>query len=77
MVERKHLQQVLLSDVKQDGAMAASLGNGSVEACAIDGNLERRYLAFSGCSIALPRNQVSSVLAGIDPCLNDDEVLYQ
>lgn len=82
MIERQDRQQVLLSDVKQDMAMAASLGIGSVETCAIDSNLERRYLASSeNVQPPYPRipsqcDQVSSVLAGIDPCLND-EVLYK
>ena len=82
MIEKKDRQQVLLSDVKQDIVMAVSLGIGSVEACAIDSNLERRYLASSEVVrplypvIPTQCDQVSSVLAGINPCLND-KVLYQ
>ena len=47
LVERKHRQQVLLLEVAQDGAMTASMGIGSVEASAIDGNLERRDFSSS------------------------------
>ena len=82
MVEKSRRLQVLLSDVEQDSVMASSLGISSVEACAIDGNLERSFVASSEVvqplypEIPKPLDQVSSVLAGVDPCLND-EVLYQ
>jgi len=62
--------------------MAASLSIGDVEACVIDGNLERRHVESSETVRPLypeiPRgcDEISSVFAGIDPCLND-EVLYQ
>ena len=47
---------------KLDGAMAASLGIGIVEASAIDGYIERRYLVSSFCLAALPRNYVSLLM---------------
>ena len=47
MVEKEHRLQVRLSDVEQDSVMASSLGISSVEASAIDGNLERRDFASS------------------------------
>ena len=82
MVEKKHRLQVLLSDVEQDSVMASSLGISSVEASAIDGNLERRIVASSKTVQPLyqerhiPLDQISSVIAGVDPGLNDG-VLYQ
>jgi hypothetical protein len=62
--------------------MAASLSIGKLEACAIDAHLERSHIESLETVRPLypevPRgcDEISSVLAGIDPCLND-EVLYQ
>ena len=82
MVQKKHRRQVLLSAVKADDAMAASLSIGQAEASVIDANLERSYENSSEATQppypVIPRecDEISSVLAGVDPCLND-EVLYQ
>ena len=82
MKEKKKRRQVLLSAVQGNDAMVASLSIGKLEACAIDAHLERSHIESletvrplypeipKGC------DEVSSVFAGIDPCLND-EVLYQ
>jgi hypothetical protein len=82
MEKKKPQRQVLLSSVKEDVAMAASLSIGDVEACVIDANLEKRHdESFQDVRPLYPEiprgcDEVSSVFAGIDPCLND-EVLYQ
>jgi hypothetical protein len=82
MIERKYRRQVLLSDVTLDVVLEASLCVSSAEASVIDGNLQRSHDESSEAVMplypAIPRecDEVASVLAGIDPCLNDD-VLYQ
>ena len=82
MVQKKHRRQVLLSAVKADDVMAASLSIGQAEVSVIDTNLERSYENSSEVTQppypVIPRgcDEISSVLAGVDPCLND-EVLYQ
>ena len=82
LVEEKDRHQILLSEVTQDDAMAASTGVGRVEASAINACLERRESATSECvtqsypEIPKACDQVASVLAEIDPNLND-RVLYQ
>lgn len=81
MIERKHQRQVLLSDVKQDDAMAASLEVSSTEASVVDVNLER---SDESSEVVRPLfrdipkqcDQVSSILAEVDLCLND-KGLYQ
>ena len=85
MVEKKHRrQQVLLSDITANASMEELLIIGSVEASAIDANIERSHVISSETATVRPSyptiprgcDEVSSVLAGINPCLNDD-VLYQ
>ena len=82
MVKRKYKQQVLLSDVKSDNTMQTMMEVGTLEAAVVDLNLERSYNESSETVEPsypkIPRecNEVFAVLAGVDPCLND-EVLYQ
>ena len=82
LVEKKDRRQILLSEVAQDDAMAASTGVSSVEASVIDAHLERRESATSEWVVQsypeIPKacDQVASVLADVDPCLND-HMLYQ
>ena len=82
MIGKKDRVQVLLSDVAEDTAAAASVQISSVENCAIDSVLQRSNSAseekVQPCWKHIPRaiDEVSSVLAAVSPILND-ETLYQ
>jgi hypothetical protein len=82
MIVKKDRRQVLLSDVPEDTALAASVQISSVENCVIDSVLQRSHSAseekVQPCWQPIPRelDQVSSVLAEVSPTLND-ETLYQ
>ena len=82
MIEKKHRTQILLSDIQEDAIMAASLQISSIESNVINELLvrssndsEEKVLP---CWKQVPSeaDEVSSVLAGISPILNDQH-LYQ
>jgi hypothetical protein len=82
MIERKDRVQILLSDIQEDVAMAASVQVSSAEANVIDTLLETSGAAYDEeahpCWKPIPRaaDEISSVLAGVSPTL-DDQVLYR
>jgi hypothetical protein len=82
MTEKKDRVQILLSDIADDSATAASVQISSIENCAIDSVLQRRHKTseekIQPLWQPIPRaiDEVSSVLAGVSPILND-EMLYQ
>jgi hypothetical protein len=79
VIDTKDRQHVLLSDIVEDTVMAASVQIGSIEITAIDRVMEstsnepKPHPSYT----PVPRaaDQVSSILAGISPCL-DDRTLY-
>jgi hypothetical protein len=82
MIERRHRSQILLSDVRDDSVFAASVEISSVESNAIDALLQRSddeiEEKVQPCWKPIPRqaDEISSVLAGISPILND-QALYE
>jgi hypothetical protein len=82
MVTKKDRVQVLLSDIAEDTAVAASVQISSVENCLIDSVLQRSHSAseekVQPCWQPIPRaiDQVSSILAAVSPTLND-ETIYE
>jgi transposase InsO family protein len=78
--DRPDRQQILLANIDEDDAMAASVYVGSIKVQAIDVNL-RRTTSFddlpSQCYQHIPReaDQVASVLGEVSPIL-DDQRLY-
>ncbi len=81
MIQRKDRVRILLSDIQEDVAMAASVQVSSAEAKAIDTCLETSGAAYDEeahpCWEPIPRaaDEISSVLAGVSPTL-DDQILY-
>jgi hypothetical protein len=81
MVERKDRVQILLSEIQEDVAVAASVQVSSAEARAIDSVFEGSCAAFDEkvhpCWQPIPSaaDQIASVMAGVSPIL-DDQVLY-
>jgi hypothetical protein len=76
MVERRDRKQILLSDIAEDEAMAASVQIGSIEVQAVDTAMkmtdeERKHP--HPCYEHVPReaDQISSILASVLPILND------
>ncbi len=85
MVTKKDRVQVMLSEIDEDTAVAASVQISSVENCAIDSILQRSQRSHNEteekvqpCWQPIPRavDEVSSVLAAVSPVLND-ETLYE
>jgi hypothetical protein len=81
MVEKRDRSQILLSEVHEDTAFVASVQISSIESNVIDNLLQRsddENEKVQPCwqPIPKPADEVSSVLAGISPLLND-EALYE
>ena len=82
MIEARHRTQILLSDIKFDAMTAASVQVSAIESTKIDELLQRSDKdseeIVHPCWKPIPRagDQVSSVLAGISPIL-DDQTLYE
>ncbi len=82
MVTKKDRVQVLLADIAEDTAVAASVQISSVENSLIDSVLQRSHIAseekVQPCWQPIPHaiDQVSSVLAAVSPTLND-ETFYE
>ena len=81
MVQKKDRVRILLSEVAEDAAMAASVQVSSTEAKAIDNVFKSNNVSHDEeahpCWQPIPRaaNEVSSVLTSVSPTL-DDNVLY-
>ena len=81
MIQRKDRVQILLSDIPEDVATAASMQVSSAEARAIDNVLDKNGITHDEkihpIWIPIPRaaDEISSILASISPTL-DDQVLY-
>jgi hypothetical protein len=81
MVERKHRTKILLSEVEDNEAMAASVQVSSIESRAIDRALETsddKREILKPCFHIIPRaaDEISSVLGTVSPLL-DDIALYE
>jgi hypothetical protein len=82
IITKKDRVQVLLSEIPEDTAVAASVQISSVENCAIDSVLQRSDRAseekVQPCWQHIPRaaDEVSSVLAAVSPIFTD-ETLYE
>jgi hypothetical protein len=82
MIEKKDRAQILLSEISEDTAMAASIQISSVESKTIDSVLTRSDATAEEmvhpCWKPIPQaaNEVSSVLTSMSPLL-DDQVLYE
>jgi hypothetical protein len=81
MVERKHRTKILLSEVEDNEAMAASVQVSSIESRAIDRALETsddEREILKPCFHITPRaaDEISSVLGTVSPLL-DDIALYE
>jgi transposase InsO family protein len=81
MIEKKERQQLLLSDIEENPAMAASVTIGSTEAGNIDlvmDSYDDEYDRPQPCYEYVPRSadQVSGILAEMSPILID-ELLYE
>jgi hypothetical protein len=82
MIESRHRTQILLSDIKVDAMTAASVQVSATESTKIDELLQRSDKdseeIVHPCWKPIPKagDQVSSVLAGISPIL-DDQTLYE
>jgi hypothetical protein len=77
LIEEKHRKRIILSDIEDDTAMAASVKIGSVETRLVDQAFERDLDDFERpkqpyLEIWRAADQVFSVLATIDPILNDE-----
>jgi hypothetical protein len=80
MITKRDRQQILLSEIQDDGAMAASVGISSIEVKAIDSVMEtmgEMYDRPHPCYESVPReaDQIASILASVSPILND-QTLY-
>jgi hypothetical protein len=80
MVERRDRKQILLSDIEEDEAMAASVQIGAIEIKAIDLVMEtmnEEWQHAHPCYEHVPQeaDQISSILASVSPILND-QTLY-
>jgi hypothetical protein len=82
MIERKDRVQILLDDVPEDAAMAASVQISSMETKAIDDVLEFNSTSYDEevhpCWKRIPHaaNEVSSCLASVSITL-DDQILHE
>ncbi len=81
MVERKHRTKILLSEVEDNEAMAASVQVSSIESRVIDRALETsddEREILKPCFYIIPRaaDEISSVLASVSP-IYDDATLYE
>jgi hypothetical protein len=80
MVEKKYRKRILLSEIKEDEAMSVSMTICSIESRLIDRILEYdSEEQVSPCYELVPRaaDQVSSVLASVDPLLNDQTLYHR
>jgi hypothetical protein len=80
MITKRDRQQILLSEIQDDTAMAASIEISSIEVQAIDSVMETMnelYEKPHPCYQPVPReaDQITSVLASVSPLLND-QTLY-
>jgi hypothetical protein len=82
MIKKKDRTQILLSEISEDTAMAASIRISSVESKTIDSVITRSNATAEEmvhpCWRPIPRaaNEVSSMLTSLSPIL-DDQVLYK
>jgi hypothetical protein len=77
LIEKIHRKRIILSDIADDTAMAASVKIGSVDTRLIDEQFERDFDYFDKPKhpyLQVPRvaDKVVSVLGTIDPILNDE-----
>ncbi len=82
MIQRKDRVRILLSDIPEDTAMAASVQVSSIENATVNNALQRCSLSHDEKvhprwqTIPRAADEISCVLAGVSPTL-DDQVLYR
>jgi hypothetical protein len=76
IIDKRHCQQIILSDIEEDTAMAVSVYIGSIEVKEIDRVMEtvakdsdRPHPSYK--HVPRKADQVSSILASVSPILND------